>query len=487
VQGVLLDANQTALALVDVQLRDVIGRPFWETPWWSHSSQEVDKLKAGIAQAATGAFVRFETNILAKDGTLRTLDVSLKPVMDASGNVTRLIPEGRDITALKQSERERVSLTAQLHQAQRLEALGRLAGGIAHDFNNLLTVIGGNLSILQTFEAAGSEQHDALAECQQASVRAVELTRQLLTFSRRQVVEPRVVDPTECLDGLQKLLRRVVGDHIRFTATAQGEPGRLLMDPSQFEQIVMNLVVNARDSMPSGGSIDIVLRHHDGAIPNAAAGFQDPDASYVLLAVTDTGSGIDDSVIEHIFEPFFTTKDASSGTGLGLATAHGIVTHMSGHIAVDSRIGQGTIFEIYLPCCHEQIMTLSTAPSARQDTLSGAGDSVLVVEDQTSVRDLVTRILRHQGFSVSAFADGAGALNFASNLTNRFDIVLTDVVMPNMGGRALADAIRQLRPEVPIVFMSGQSDDPVVQQSVSAMALVHTLRAALARRNDSND
>jgi PAS domain S-box-containing protein len=462
--GTLLDANRSALALIGAQLAEVVGRPYWETPWWRHDPDEAAKLRKGLAAAAQGTFVRFETTHAAADGTTRIIDFSLKPILDERGQVVMMIPEGRDITELKRAQRERMSLTAQLHESQKIESLGRLAGGVAHDFNNLLTVIAGNLSLIQVSDTIASEQQQAIQETMDAARRAAELTRQLLTFSRRQIIEPRVFDPAECMHGLAKLLPRVVGEDIALAVNMTGNPAGLFMDPSQFEQIVMNLVVNARDAMPTGGRVDVTLECADIKAPRDLPQGLSAPGTYVILSVADTGTGIAEADLPRVFEPFFTTKAAGTGTGLGLATVHSIVTRALGCVGVVTSPGKGTTFRVYLPCC-EQTPTVGRT-SATIATVDERTGTILVVEDQATVRDLVVRSLKHFGFQVQAFADAATALSYARQPDHAFDLILTDVVMPGMGGRALADALRQLRPALPIVFMSGHTDDTVLRNGI---------------------
>jgi two-component system, cell cycle sensor histidine kinase and response regulator CckA len=462
--GTLLDANRSALALVGARSSEVVGRPFWETPWWRHDPNEVAKLRQALTAAAQGTFVRFETTHVGADGGTRVIDFSLKAILDDQGRTVMIIPEGRDITELKQAQRESLSLAAQLHESQKLESLGRLAGGVAHDFNNLLTVIMGNLSLLQMSCAADADQQQSLRESADAARRAAELTRQLLTFSRRQIIEPRIFDPAKCLADLRNLLPRVVGEAITLEVTIAEPVGGLFMDPSQFEQIVMNLVVNARDAMPTGGRVVVTLRRVDVPEPKALPQGIARRGFYVLMSVADTGTGIAEADLPRVFEPFFTTKPEGSGTGLGLATVHGIVTRALGWVDVDTALGKGTTFHVYLPGCESgPVVNQTGAEAAVADDRSG---TILVVEDQSSVRDHIVRSLRHFGFDVHAFGDGASALSYASVAEHRIDVVLTDVVMPEMGGRALADALRQLRPKLPIIFMSGHTDDTVLHPGI---------------------
>jgi PAS domain S-box-containing protein len=462
-EGTLLDVNQAALDLAGLEAADVVGKPFWDTPWWKDAEGGPARLQQSIRSAAAGALVRYEVEHVDRHGDRHTIDFSLKAIRDEQGHPTLLIPEGRDITALKRLEQERLSLAEQLSQSQRLEAIGRLAGGVAHDFNNLLTVITGSTSLLLSMTETNAEQAARAQETLEAAKRAADLTRQLLTFSRRQVVEPGVMDPAARLQTLLKLLPRVLGEDVVLDAKVVGTPGNIRMDRTQFEQIVMNLAVNARDAMPHGGRLEIALAHVavDAAAVRVTVG--PLPAGYVVLSVTDTGTGIPAEAIPHIFEPFFTTKKLGMGTGLGLATVHGIVTQLGGAVTVDSRMGHGTTFRVYLPSSAEEAAATAAAPVPH---IRQRGARVLVVEDQASVRDLVVRVLGRRGFEVIAFPDGAPALEWARGQAAPCDVVLTDVVMPEVGGRALADTLRARWADVPVVFMSGHTDDIVLRHGI---------------------
>jgi PAS domain S-box-containing protein len=459
--GTLLDANQSALDLIDSPREAVVGRPFWDTPWWTHSNEHSARLRNAIHSASNGNFERFEVTHLSKHNVIHYVDFSLKPVLDDQNQVILIIPEGRDVTDLKRSERERQALTAKLQQAERLEALGRLAGGIAHDFNNLLTVIIGDISYLRDNIPHGIDEAEGFESALAATDRASSLTRQLLAFSRRQVVEPKAFPPAENLRQLQKLLERMVGETITLKLDIDSAPSYLFMDSSQFEQIIVNLVVNGRDAMPNGGTLTISLTNKppDGKSPDSTS--PKPE---VYLTVTDTGDGIDESVLPHIFEPFFTTKGPNEGTGLGLATVHGIVTQATGRISVESKKGKGTCIQIQLPQCAAPKSSISL--KRKVDTYPTTKNCVLVVEDQDNVRDLVTRSLIRFGFHTHAYRSGEVALEFFKRNRDTIDIVLTDVVMPDMNGRALADELRLIRPSIPIVFMSGHVDDGILRKDV---------------------
>ena len=419
-QGIVVDANRSALALINAELREVTGRQIEATPWWAHAPEQAHRLRTALTAAAQGVFVRYETTINSADaaeGGPRNVDFSLKPLKNDDGNVILVILEGRDITELKQSEAARVSLAAELHQTQHLEALGQL-------------------------------------------------TRQLLTFSRRQAAEPRVFSPAESLTGLRKLLPHVVGEDISLQVSVMGDPGKLFLDPAQFDQIVINLIVNARDAMPSGGQLDVTLGRIDVNDPMALPRGPDQIGSYVLLTVADTGTGIPESIIHQIFEPFFTTKAASAGTGLGLATVHGVVTQASGAVTVESKLGWGTTFRVYLPNC--DVAPPSSRKSVEAEVVPPLSGTILLVEDQASVRELVVRVLSDAGLQISAHASAATALEYAQVAEHEIDLVLTDVVMPKMDGQTMTQALRQTRPSVPVVFMSGHHDDTMLRPETTS-------------------
>ncbi len=398
------------------------------------------------------------------------------PLLDRNGVPTHLVGVSIDITeeraaqaAVRQREvgehlrtqRALADTEEQLRLAQKMEAIGRLAGGVAHDFNNLLTVI---LSHTQ-LAIAELPEHDPLRGelelVEGAGRRAAELTRQLLAFSRRQVMRPRVIDLNEIVRGLEPMLRRLVGEDVALGLRLATGVRRIKADPSQVEQVIMNLVVNARDAMPQGGKLsietsDVELDEGYGAM-HVGTGL----GRHAMLAVSDTGIGMSDDVIERIFEPFFTTKEPGKGTGLGLSTVFGIVKQSGGSIWVYSEPGSGTTFKIYFPITDEQItQKVPAAVSSMQ-----GNETVLLVEDDEGVRRVATDILRRQGYRVFAARGPAEAVALADGLPE-LDLLVTDVVMPEMGGRALAEQIAALRPGVRVLFMSGYTDDAIVRHGV---------------------
>jgi PAS domain S-box-containing protein len=394
-----------------------------------------------------------------------SLEINRLPLHDHEGRVVGMLLTAVDITSRQEAERDRERLEVALHQAQRLEAVGKLAGGIAHDFNNILTVIAGHAALLAGRvgpDHAGAKDVTRIGE---AVDRATGLTRQILSFSRGQVMQPRVLDLNAVLAGLVPMLSRLIGEDIELTTRLDPALRRLTVDPAKLEQVIMNLAVNARDAMPAGGRLlletanvdmrDAYPSHHPGLAPG----------DYVMLVVTDTGSGMAPEVLDHVFEPFFTTKPTGQGTGLGLATVYGIVKQSEGDVWVYSEPGRGTTFKVYLPsttaAAEDRPAALEPAPSAR------AGATVLLVEDEPALRDLVLETLAEAGYTVIAASRADEALDRAAGHAEPIDLLLTDVIMPGMSGPALARRLLELRPALRVVFMSGYTANTLGQQGVN--------------------
>ena len=390
-----------------------------------------------------------------KDGSRIRVQLSVRASRDQEGSVEFYEAFVRDITTQRQLE-------AQLAQAQKMEAIGRLAGGVAHDFNNLLTVILSYSDLLLEDMPAGSSTGEDIGQIRKAAQGASELTRQLLAFSRQQVLEPKVVDLNAAVTGIERLLGRVLREDIQLRCALGADAGTVRVDPGQLEQVIMNLAVNARDAMPSGGRLTVETANVDldaaymQAHPLAAPG------RYVMLAVTDTGMGMDAATQARIFEPFFTTKEAGKGTGLGLATVQGIVQQSGGFIWVYSEPNHGTCFKIYLPRVDEPIS--ETAGAAAETT--GGTETVLVVEDVAAVRAVARRMLERYGYSVLEAADGEAAIRLAAKFGEPIHLLITDVVMPNLGGRDLAEVFAKTYPNTRVLFMSGYTDDAVVRHGI---------------------
>ncbi|MBK9066388.1 MAG: response regulator [Gemmatimonadetes bacterium] len=369
------------------------------------------------------------------------------------GHLVRAWGTQRDITLQRQLEEE-------ARQSRKMETAGRLAGGIAHDFNNLLTAILGTSELLLSGLAPGTAEREDVEEIKRAATRAANLTRQLLAFSRRQVLQPRTLDLNQLVFGVETMLRRLIGEHITLGTTAAADLWRVRADPGQLEQVIVNLCVNARDAMPTGGSL--VVETANVHFPGAAHGAEAimPAGPYVLLTVTDTGTGMEPQTLGHIFEPFFTTKEPGRGTGLGLATVYGIVKQSGGFIFVETERGRGSRFRIYLP----RVEGVVEGPEATAEPAPArATGTILLVEDEEAVRRLARRVLEEVGYRVLEAADGAEALRLADRWDDAIDLVVTDVIMPGMSGQELSARLRQQRPWLKILYVSGYTDDAILQ------------------------
>ncbi len=416
-----------------------------------HRDQARDRARR--RQGGEPADSRFEQSLLRRDGAAVPVEVVAK-ALDIDGR-PQVISIVRDI-----SERRR--LEEQLRQAQKMEAVGRLAGGVAHDFNNIMGVILGYAELLLSRTEPEDPRRLWLEQISQAATRATGLTRQLLAFSRRQILQPRPIDVNAALLQLEKILRRLIGEDIELVLTLAPRLEAVCVDPSQFDQVLINLAVNARDAMPGGGTLSIETGMVRRADP-ACAGTDEPRL-FVRIAVRDTGVGMDAATVARIFEPFFTTKDPSSGSGLGLATVYAIVQQCGGQIEVSSRPGSGTSFAIYLPVSDENVEAAQPAEEARSDR---GHETVLIAEDEPRLRSLMVEVLQLHGYHVLAAPDGVAALELAAGHTGSIDALVTDVVMPRLGGRELVERLRELRPGLRVLYVSGYNEDVVLRHGVA--------------------
>jgi len=389
-----------------------------------------------------------------KDGAFYTEEMNVAPVRSPYGEATHFIATQRDVTRQDQIEEH-------LRQVQKIEAVGRLAGGVAHDFNNLLTIICGYGQLLR--DRVAPNDRSAVEEILKASDRAAALTRQLLAFSRRQLLTPQVLDLNSVIVNIENMLRRLIREDIELTTVPHPGLWHVKADPGQIEQVIMNLVVNARDAMPDGGKITIETTNTELDKAYASSHFPATPGSYVSLAITDTGCGMDKEIQAHIFEPFFTTKVIGKGTGLGLATVYGIVKQSAGYIWVYSEPGQGSTFKIYLPRV-EQAAT-ETAPAPAPELKCGS-ETVLLVEDEEAVRSLVCAVLRSKGYNVLEATEPFQALSLLDQTSQTIHLLLTDVVMPQMSGRELAGRLTALRPDAKVLYMSGYADDAIIRHGI---------------------
>ena len=393
-------------------------------------------------------------------------------------------------THMEKAQDEHRQLEERLRQAHKMEAVGRLAGGVAHDFNNLLTIIRGNSDLLIDREGADNFHRRCVEQIQKAAGRAVSMTRQLLAFSRMQVLQPRVIELNAIVVEMGKMLPRLIGEHIEFEFLPDPKLAAVKADPGQIEQVILNLAVNARDAMPNGGQLTV--RTSNIAIGEDEAVKRPPmtPGQYVLLSVTDTGHGIDEATKTHIFEPFFTTKEVGKGTGLGLATVYGVVKQSGGFIWVISSLGKGTTFEIYLP--RASAPQSKPDPDAKPAAIPHGSETILVAEDEAGVRELACQFLRVKGYTVLEAKDGQEALEIAARHSGTIHLLLSDMVMPKMNGGELAGRLNAIHPKIKVAFMSGYSEfsrgemgnefphAPVLQKPFSPASLVGVVREALA-------
>jgi two-component system cell cycle sensor histidine kinase/response regulator CckA len=401
----------------------------------------------------TGVGRRIEYRMRHKDGTWRTLESTVSAIVNGKGEVRRFVIVNRDITARKRLEE-------QFRQAQKMEAVGRLSGGIAHDFNNILGVIIGYGEILEERLEASNPLRPCADEILQAGRRAATLTRQLLAFSRQQVLAPRVLELNAVITDIQKMLRRVIGEDIELDTKLSPQLGRVKADPGQIEQVILNLAVNARDAMPRGGKFTIATENTElDAIAVRRYSYPVKPGLYVLLSVSDTGTGMTSETQAHIFEPFFTTKEKGKGTGLGLATVYGVVKQSDGYIQVHSEPGAGATFKIYLPLVDQPVDPEQKRPDSKP--LRGGGETILLVEDEDMLRTLTRNVLELLGYSVLEAADGKQACEVSLQKDRKIDLLLTDVVMPGMNGPALASELMTTRPTLSVLYTSGYTGQAV--------------------------
>ena len=392
---------------------------------------------------------------LRKDGSEFPVEISLSPLQTEEGML--FSSAIRDIT-------ERKSLEEQLRQSQKIEAVWRLAGGVAHDFNNLLGVIMGFSELLLDRLDSKDELRQFAHEVHKAGERGAGLTRQLLAFSRRQVLAPQVLDLNDVVANTDKMLRRLIGEDIELFTVRRPGLARVKADPGQIEQAILNLAINARDAMPQGGKLTVETANVELDEAYARSHVAVQPGPYVMLVVSDTGCGMDAETKARLFEPFFTTKEQGKGTGLGLATVYGIVKRSGGYIWVDSEPGQGSTFRIYLPRLEEAIEPVG--PSDAVVAAVPASETILLVEDEEPLREVVRKSLESKGYTVLEAKDGAEAIQLSEWHQGPIHLILTDVVMPGMSGRVLVQRLTPLRPEMKVLYMSGYADDAIIRHGV---------------------
>jgi two-component system cell cycle sensor histidine kinase/response regulator CckA len=451
----ILYANQAFLSLTRYEAAEVMGRNcrFLQGPETDRATLARLRQCVNREEPCTEELLNYRA-----DGSAFWNLVSITPVRDADGRATHFVGTQRDV-----SERKR--LEDQLRQTQKIEAIGSLAGGIAHDFNNMLTVILGYGEMARDSLPAASETNGLLDEIISTAQRAATLTSQLLAFSRRQVIAPQLVDVNSIVTALQRLLRPLISEAIVTRLSLASDVWPVKVDPSQFEQIVMNLVINGRDAMPSGGQITISTSNSSLHEASAAHDSELRTGDWVLLSVRDTGQGMSKETLARAFEPFFTTKPKGKGTGMGLATVYGIVKQSGGHIRVVSEIDQGTTVSVYLPRASDSPSESAASKTAAKSSKSGV-ETVLLVEDEAAVREFACHVLREQGYLILAASHGDEAIALFDAEADGVDALITDVIMPGMGGRELADTLLRAQPSLKVLYLSGYSDDVISHQGV---------------------
>jgi two-component system, cell cycle sensor histidine kinase and response regulator CckA len=408
--------------------------------------------------------VEFDVSVALGAGRRVRVQGIFYPLREPSGALRNIVLVHFDVSARFQAESDQRKLQEQLQQAMKMEAIGRLAGGIAHDFNNLLTTIGGNVELIHMSGDVPAKLVPYLDEIEKAAASAASLTRQLLAFSRRQIIEPRVVGLNDMVSNLHLMLTRLIGEDVELKAELAPHLGAVKVDPGQFEQVLMNLAVNARDAMPDGGKLLIETANVELDALYCARHPAAQPGSYVMLAVSDTGRGMNEEVKRRVFEPFFTTKPKGKGTGLGLATAFGIVQQADGLIEIYSEEGVGTSFKIYLPRIDERPESLVSAK--KKAGVPGGSETILLVEDETSVANMARRMLQGLGYRVIQASGPQDAIRIAQQHTEPIHLLLTDVVMPDMNGKELAQELQRILPGLKVVFASGYTENVIVHHGV---------------------
>jgi PAS domain S-box-containing protein len=453
--GIITSWNKGAERIYGYSPEEVVGKHIsLLTP--SDRPDEISEILQKIARGESTE--HYESVRVTKDGRHLSVSISVSPLRNAAGEIVGASAIARDITAQKRTE-------GQLRQSQKMEAIGRLAGGVAHDFNNILGIINACSEFLRDRIDPASEPAVYVENIKKAIERGRSLTKQMMAFSRTSAVQPRILDLNERLREISKLLRPLLGDDIEILIVPRSPTAVVEMDPGQLDQIVVNLAVNARDAMPRGGKFILetgTVRFDEGFAEQRqemAAG------KYVLLALSDTGSGMDEATMSRIFEPFFTTKEAGKGTGLGLATVYGIVKQSGGRILVYSEPGQGTTFKIYLPSAEHKI-GIASKPEAETVSLKRKGATILLVEDDEIMRGLTRKLLEENGYIVVEADDGKSALEWVESHPEPIDLLLTDVVMRRMSGPELVERLAASRPKLKVVYMSGYTGELMANRDV---------------------
>ncbi|MBR0816162.1 PAS domain S-box protein [Bradyrhizobium diazoefficiens] len=480
-RGELLYANKTALDGIDASSSDVIGKPLWETPWFSATEGMSAQVQDAFHTVLKGEAVRLEMRLRLPVGE-RDFDFGMRPVLDRHGNITGAVPEAVDITERRRGEEA-------LRQSQKMEAIGQLTGGVAHDFNNLLTIIRSATDFLRRRELPEERRRRYVDAISETVERASKLTAQLLAFARRQPLKPQIFNVGSQVEGVAQLVRPLVGGRIEIVVEIDDADCFTVADIAQFETALINLAINARDAMDGEGRLTIAVRKVQGIPSLRAQSARGGD--YVAISVADTGSGIAPDHLDSIFEPFFTTKEVGKGTGLGLSQAFGFAKQSEGDIAVASTQGHGATFTMYLPQAQSPAAEKETAALTHEAAITGRGYRVLVVEDNDDVGQFSTELLEDLGYVVRRVANANAALTILGENEFSVDLVFSDVIMPGMNGVELAGVIRERYPGLPVVLTSGYSNVlaenahrgfELIQKPYSVESLSRILRKAITEK-----
>jgi two-component system, cell cycle sensor histidine kinase and response regulator CckA len=462
-KGRITRINRKELQMLGYAAGEMLGKPVW-----NFFEEEDTTRKVILAKLEGDASFHntFERTYRRKDGSTLPVLVEDRIIRDKDGQIIGIRSTVEDITERRRTEEALRKSEEQLRQWQRVEAIGRLAGGVAHDFNNLLMTIKGCSELLLGAFDRRDPRREEVEEILKAADRATALTRQLLAFGRRQVLQPQILDLNAVVLNMDKMLRRLIGEDIQLVASLDPELWSVKVDPGMIEQVVMNLAVNSRDAMPSGGKLTIETSNavHDEEYARQHVSVQ--AGYYVMLAISDTGCGMDKETQSHLFEPFFTTKETGKGTGLGLSTVYGIIKQSGGNIWAYSEPGLGTTFKIYLPRVEKAAKAYRPRLKTKEAGAPGGTETILLVEDEDAVRTMVSKILKNKGYTVLEARQGNEAIEICERNEGSINLMVTDVIMPHMSGRELAARLAPKRPEMRVLYMSGYPDNTIVQHGV---------------------
>jgi PAS domain S-box-containing protein len=459
-EGALLDANRTSLEIIHCPIEKLVGRPFWETPWFKTMPGMPEKVRDAVMAAAKGHTTRQEIAVDLPEGR-RTFDFSMRPILDAAGRVTAIVPEAMEITERRLAEEA-------LRQAQKMEAVGQLTGGLAHDFNNLLAGIVGNLQLLRVRLAQGSTESLGryVDAAESVAERAATLTHRLLAFSRRQTLDPRVTNVNELVESMAELIRRTVEPSVQVDILPADDAWNTLCDPHQLESALLNLAINARDAMPTGGRLTIATSNEVLYRAHAVAHEGVPPGDYVTISVIDTGTGMSPEVAARAFDPFFTTKPIGQGTGLGLSMIFGFIKQSGGYVRLQSEPGAGTTIRLHLPRHSGPAQHVAPAVPMTAAVAAPQRGTVLVVDDEAPLLSILTEMLTDAGYTALEATDAPSALQILQS-SQHIDLLVSDVGLPgNMNGFQMVDAARRFRPGLKALYITGYAEYAAAAESL---------------------